>query len=66
MRSIVYNGLAKFRGRFQREILSMRQVSKPSEIVYILSKPILIGLLVFPNCTKLSNCSSARMKFNFC
>jgi len=29
------NGLAKFRGRFKRVILSMRQVSKPSEIVYI-------------------------------
>jgi len=60
------NGLAKLRGQFQRVILSMRQGSKPSEIVYILNKPIIFGLLVFVNCTKLSNDSSAPMKFSFC
>jgi hypothetical protein len=33
------NGLAKLRGRFQRVILSIRQISKPIKFI-ILSKPI--------------------------
>jgi len=36
---VAHNGLAKFRGRFQRVTLSMRQVSKPIKFI-ILCKPI--------------------------
>jgi hypothetical protein len=39
--SIGGNGLAKFRGRFKRAIFSIRPISKPSKIVYILNKPFI-------------------------